>query len=163
MFCRRILIFLQCLGAFLRAWRIRAGCGLRSLVLPEVRDGEKHLGDDVRFLLTCADFIVRLGCMRTGRKCFFRSYMLASVLRKHGQEAEINIGMRNLGAGTDTAGHCWVTMPDGGLLDETGDLPSEYPVMMGRSGNGIRYWVGGSGAGTGRDDGRCVDQGGDSG
>ena len=139
---RRICIFFHCLGAFLEAWRIKCIGGLSGIALPDVLEGEKQLGTEIPFLLACTHSMVRLASAWSGRKCFFRSYIIASVLRRYGQEVELNIGMRNLGAAAVTAGHCWVSMPDGGLLDESGTLPAEYPVFMARSRNGIRYWVG---------------------
>ena len=62
-------------------------------------------------------------------------------------DAELNVGMRNLGAGPGIRGHCWVTLPDGKPADEKEKPPVEYPVLMGCSQNGIRYWAGSSSSG----------------
>ena len=151
----RVTIFFECAGAFLRAWRIKCVGNMGSVVFDEVRAAGKPLGDDIAFLLACADRLVHVCGLWTGRKCFLRSYVLVSVLRRHGEEAELNIGMRNLGAKADISGHCWVTLPDRVALGESGGLWKEYPVLMGESGRGVRYWAGLSdsqgGGGEGQD------------
>lgn len=143
----RIVVVFQSLAAFLAALCIKLSGDMQRLALPDVAQRKKPLGDDMSFLVACADWWVRIASLRTRRKCFFRSYVIAAVLRRHGEEAELNIGMRDLAGGSDAAGHCWVTSREGVVLGESDFLPAQYPVFMGRSKTGVRFWAGGSRSG----------------
>ncbi|MCK5849657.1 MAG: lasso peptide biosynthesis protein [Kiritimatiellae bacterium] len=139
---RRVNILFQCIIAFFNATCIKVGSDFSRVTLPPVAVRKKSLGKDIFFLLSCSAFIGHAVGFVTGRRCFFRAYILASVMRKTGEDVELNVGMRNLAASSRSAGHCWVSLPDGSLLDEHGSFVEEYPVLMGCSKNGIRYWVG---------------------
>ena len=94
----RIKIALSCVGALIEACRIKLWKRLEGLNLPPVAEKKILDSSDMAFLLRCDDTIIRLIGRWTGRKCFFRSYILAHVMRRSGMDAELNVGMRNLGA-----------------------------------------------------------------
>jgi hypothetical protein len=142
---RRIVMWFQCAAGLVRAWAIRLGRTMAGVRLPPVRDDRLLSESDIAFILRVAAGLMKFGAARTGRKCFIRSYILATVLRRWGLPVSINVGLRNLNGTGQTEGHCWLTTPEGALFAEPADPLQEYPVFMGDGPPGIRYWVGPTG------------------
>ena len=143
----RVLILSHALRALAHAWLIKIGKTMRKVKLPSA-PGEVRLSEaDLSFVIGCTDFLVKLGAKRTGRKCFFRAFIAASVLRKWGVPVTMNIGLRPLPALRKASGHCWLTL-DGIPFAETGDPHREYPFAIGQGENGVRYWFGATAAST---------------
>jgi len=74
--------------------------------------------------------------------CFYRSFVLASILRKRGLPLVINVGGRGLGLNEVRKAHCWLTLEDQ-LFHEKENALELYPLEMGYNQNqSIRYWIG---------------------
>jgi hypothetical protein len=54
---------------------------------------------------------------------------------------KMNIGLSNLGASSEIEGHCWLTLQDGSPYMEHEYTADKYSIFLGRSKNGIHYWV----------------------
>lgn len=139
---RRFIIFVQCVVALFVAWGIKLTRSISRVRLPSVREGRGLSEGDIAFVKRCADAFTRYGAARTGRKCFFRAFILASVLRRWGLPLVMNVGMGNLGPTARTEGHCWLTTPDGQPFAEPQDPRERYPFLMGNADYGVRYWAG---------------------
>lgn len=142
---RRVTIVCIVWVFLLRAWGAKSRLWKGAVPLPSVANVRWRcpLGF-VPFLVARTDEAVRLGAIRTGRKCFFRAYVLAATLRKHGVCAVLNMGLRKppaREAHRRIDGHCWVTVDDA-VLAEADDPQDLYPVLLGEGGEGVRYWSG---------------------
>lgn len=74
--------------------------------------------------------------------CFYRSFTLASMLRKRGIPAVMNVGGRGLGLNEAKKAHCWLTLDDK-LFHEQENALELYPLEMGyNQDRSIRYWIG---------------------
>jgi len=74
--------------------------------------------------------------------CFYRSFVLASILRKRGIPVVMNVGGRGLGLNEVRKAHCWLTLEDQ-LFHEQENALELYPLEMGYNQNrSIRYWIG---------------------
>ena len=74
--------------------------------------------------------------------CFYRSFTLASLLRKRGIPVIMNVGGRGLGLNEVRKAHCWLTLDDQ-LYHEKENALALYPLEMGYNQNrSIRYWIG---------------------
>ncbi len=141
----RLRCVLGCAWSVLAAWLARCGSNMEGVVLPAVARRDPPSEDDVIFAAACADRATLILAARSGRRCFFRSFALARVLRRAGMDVVLNIGLRREGPPARTDGHCWLTRGDGSPLVEK-PLPVEYPVLLGAGPSGVRYWAGPSAA-----------------
>ena len=74
--------------------------------------------------------------------CFYRSFVLAALLRKRGLPVVMNVGGRGLGMNEARKAHCWLTL-EGHLFHEKENALELYPLEMGYNRDrSIRYWVG---------------------
>ena len=74
--------------------------------------------------------------------CFYRSIVLASILRKRGIPVVMNVGGRGLGLNEVRKAHCWLTL-DNMLFHEKENALELYPLEMGyNQDRSIRYWIG---------------------
>jgi hypothetical protein len=125
------------------AWLLKVRGRISSVSLPDTRCGRCLSEGEVSLVLRLAEWVVRIGTLRTGRKCFFRSFVLGCVLRKHGIPADLNVGLRGL-VGSDSRGrvdgHCWLTLCNSPFAERC-DPKGDYPHFLGVARNGIRYWL----------------------
>ena len=138
---RHIIICVQVFTGLIQSWIIKIRKDMRYVQLPSVEVPTQLRDEDVDFVVWCADIMVKIGAIWTGRKCFFRSYIIASVLRSWKIPVIINVGLCNLKVIDKTKGHCWLTL-DGKPFKEIEDLKRKYPQKLGCSSNGVCYWVG---------------------
>lgn len=138
---RRLLLVYYALTGLVQAWLIKTGRSMHNIQLFSASGRSKLSEGDISFVIQCANMLVKWGAIRTGRKCFFRAFIMASVLRKWGIPVVMNVGLRNLRTFKRTDGHCWLTL-DGLPFAETNDPEQIYPFEMGSGTNGVRYWVG---------------------
>ncbi len=90
-----------------------------------------------------ADSIVYPLTRRGGHYCFYRSVILATLLREQGVPVLVNMGGRNLTSARMKA-HSWLTL-DGRLFHERTDREetTRYCFDMGQNADGtVRYWIG---------------------
>lgn len=137
----RLWSLFGCVWSVFAAWLARCANNMEGVVLPAVASRRPPGQDDVVFAAHCADMAAKVFAARSGRRCFFRSFALAHVLRRAGMDVILNIGLRGEGPQTRTDGHCWLTMIDGSPVVEK-PLPVEYPVCLGDGPTGVRYWAG---------------------
>ena len=93
---RHIIICVQVFTGLIQAWIIKIRNDMRYVQLPSVEVPTQLRDEDVDFVVWCADIMVKIGAIWTGRKCFFRSYIIASVLRSWKIPVIINVGLCNL-------------------------------------------------------------------
>ena len=139
---RQFYLFTQVFVALLQAWDIKTRRDLSYVRFQSPDKFKSITTDDIDYLIKCTDSLVRYGAIRTGRKCFFRAYMLGSVLRKWGLPVTMNVGLIDLGGDCKRHGHCWLTL-NGCLLAESADEVKIYKTELGSRGNDICYWYGG--------------------
>ena len=141
MVCRRLLLIFHSLTGLVQAWIIKTRKSMHNIRLSSTSSSSKLSQGDISFVIRCANILVTLGAVRTARKCFFRAFIMASVLRKWGIPVVMNVGLRNLKTFKRTDGHCWLTL-DGLPFAETNNPEQIYPFEMGSGTNGVRYWIG---------------------
>lgn len=88
-----------------------------------------------------AERLSLLASVSDGHRCFYRSYLIVSALRRSGIPAEMNIGMMGFDGSATPEGHCWVTVGDRAIA-EVEDPTNSYPTALGSNGRGISFWVG---------------------
>lgn len=142
----RVKILVIGLSCLFLAWVIKICNSMQDVRFPSVRNIKKISNRRKEAIITCADFYVKYGAFLTGRKCFFRSYIMGQLLRKEGIPVVMNIGLSSRMNTRKSRGHCWLTL-DGQPFAETRDLSSIFSVDIGFGYNGIRYWTNGMKAG----------------
>ncbi len=138
---RRFLMIFQCVIALVKAWMIKLTENMNNVSLSAENRNKDISPTDVAYLGRITRWIMKLKIIGKKRKCFFYSYILASVLRKWGTPAILNVGLSICGPSTRTEGHCWVTTEDGALIEEPSNPERDYPVFIGPGTNGILYWI----------------------
>lgn len=137
---RRLRLAARALLDLGMAWRLKLGKRVDRVRLPAVREPGRLGVRDVAFAVRWTDRLVALGTSRTGRKCFFRSYVLGSALRRWGVPVVLNVGLRRGPGAGRAVGHCWLSLGDE-LFAEPRSTAEEYPCLLG-AGDEIRYWTG---------------------
>ncbi len=72
-------------------------------------------------------------------RCFYRSFCVASVLRRHGTDARLGFGLR-VSKLRKRLCHCWVTV-DGRAVCESGDPRQTFPIPLGAWDGLVSYWL----------------------
>lgn len=89
------------------------------------------------------DKLVNIIVHFTTRKCFFRAYTSAYILRKNGIAVTLNIGLHHLHKkDRGVRGHSWLSWQDQ-PLEENSDPRIRYNSFLGTGLNGVCYWLGG--------------------
>ena len=138
---RRIFLVLTAFSALAEAWGIRLKGKMNSIQFPVVDEQRQLSQKDLKFILKCARVLVRLCTGRSEQRCFFRTYIIACVLRRGGENVDMNVGLVTFGKGVPAQGHCWLTR-EGIPFSEPSDPRQAYPYAMGTAFNGVHYWVG---------------------
>ena len=138
---RRYKIFVLIGISFFKAWRIKFGKDI-TRVEYNYRELDRKLCDaDISLVMGWVEAVVRYGAIRTRRKCFFRAYIAAVVLNRLGCPVEMNIGLKGRGKQRIASGHCWLTLNDRILCEESNPIDN-FPIEIAQAENGIRYWAG---------------------
>jgi hypothetical protein len=127
-----------------RAWAVKLGKDLSKIHLPPVAKVVRLSSRSLEFAVTLTDMMVTHGARWTGRKCFFRTFILACLLRKRGVPVAVNVGLCDLKGGRRGRrmdGHCWLTLNGEPCLEEV-DRRNQYPHFLAEGLNGVRYWAG---------------------
>ncbi len=137
----RRLIFIKVCYLILRAWLYRRG-GIKQLRLPGVHPGIEPDAKTVDETVARVDSILNLALRNTQHICFYRSYVLAVILRQMGLPVVLNVGGRALWSSEIMKAHCWLSL--GGVnIYEKENAFDLYPLEMGyNSDRSIRYWIG---------------------
>jgi len=140
-FQRRTLIILQIFIGLIRAWMIKRKRNMSHVSLPEIDNSTQLSDDEISFTIMCTDLFVKFGTFRTGRKCFFRTYIIAIVFRKWSIPVMINVGLCNKKMTDHTIGHCWLTINDKPFAEIKS--PNQiYSSKLYCSDKGVCYWYG---------------------
>lgn len=134
-------IGLQAVIALVAAWHARVASNAGQLRLPVIRFPRRLADDEVEATVRWVDGIVRVFTRRTGRKCFYRAFARAAILRRRGVPVMVNMGLHKMAKSVETRGHCWLTL-DGQPFFEDEMIGRLYPIQMGQSETGVRFWAG---------------------
>ena len=138
----RIPLTFEILWLMLQARHIRTSKVRNGLSLPVVpmlcRLNLQTAGKIVDWF----DMLMSLFMWQNKHICFYRSYGLATMLRKRGLAVVMNVGGRGLTTKEAQKAHCWLTI-DGQLFHEKENALKLYPIDMGYNRTKtIRYWIG---------------------
>ncbi|MHB8844963.1 MAG: lasso peptide biosynthesis B2 protein [Nitrospirota bacterium] len=135
--------FLTIQVAFLigQVWLIRRNLGRKPLVLPAV-DAERTIDNaSISVIVRRVDRLLSALLHKNSHHCFYRSVILAKLLRRNGVPLVVNIGGRSLSSPSMKA-HSWLTLDDKPFHEQPNSL-SIYPFDMGYNADrSIRYWIG---------------------
>ena len=123
----------------LQAWSIKTRRNMFNVQFSTVDSMKSISTSDISFLINCTDLLVRFGTVRSGRKCFFRAYILGSVLNKWNVPVVMNVGLYDLSGKRKRRGHCWLTLNEK-LFSESHEKTDKYRIPLATGVNGIKYW-----------------------
>jgi len=134
----------QTLLALWKAWWLTRLLRLRTDVgslLPPVASRDDNSGDVMpEKVWGQVDAIVRPFLFwKFSKRCFYRSFCVASVLRQRGVDARLGFGLHVSGHKRRLC-HCWVTV-DGHALCENPDPRQTFPVPLGEWDGLVCYWL----------------------
>ena len=135
--------FLSIKVAFLigQVWLIRRTLGRKPLKLPAVGPAGTIDAVAISLIVRHVDRMLGLLLSRASHHCFYRSVILAKLLRKNGVPLVVNIGGRSLSSPSMKA-HSWLTLDNEPFHEQPNSL-SIYPFDMGcNADRSVRYWIG---------------------
>jgi hypothetical protein len=74
--------------------------------------------------------------------CFYRSVVLALLLRKKGIPVVINVGGLGLATTSRMTAHCWLTLNGDSFFEQPNSLTLYHFDMGHNTDRSIRYWIG---------------------
>lgn len=137
-------VAIEVLWGLFQAWVIKLGNDMSRVKLPPLGNMARLSAQELAFATKFADTAVTHGARWTGRKCFFRAFILACLLRRRGVPVALNVGLCSLHQshkGKRIDGHCWLTLNDNPYL-ENATMLDHYPHFLATGLNGVRYWLG---------------------
>ena len=122
-------------------WLVRRNLGKKSLMLPAV-DAERTVDSaSISVIVRHVDRLLSALLRKNSHHCFYRSVILAMLLRRKGVPLVVNIGGRSLSSPSMKA-HSWLTLDDKPFHEQPNSL-SIYPFDMGYNADrSVRYWIG---------------------
>lgn len=139
-------ILIQTARALARAWFSKDVRGGRIARLPLPVATHPFPPVALAGTIQSIDRWVRLLAFRTRHLCFYRTYAIATILRRRGLPLQMNVGLCNLKDPRGANGHCWSTL-DGEVIAEEEDPRRLFPLPLGSPRRGVQFWVGPSGHG----------------
>jgi len=137
----KFFVFLSTLRALISAKYIMLTKNFGKLKLPPINE-RADLSSAVLATLICrVKKWVHLFSAGSRHSCYYRSYVLAVVLRQRGIPVSLNVGLRNLRSQAKNRGHCWVTLK-GKPIFEFDDGIRLYPYLLKQNPYGINFWAG---------------------
>jgi hypothetical protein len=120
-----------------RLWKRRTDVGA---LLPPV-SATTNLGwEEARGIVRRVDQIVRvLVFWKFSKRCYYRSFAAASVLRLRGLPVRLDFGLRLVGRRRQQC-HCWMTLR-GHPLGEDNDPRNQFSIPAGQWGEDVCYWL----------------------
>lgn len=120
-----------------RLWGRRTDVGA---LLPPVSAPGNFGAEDAPQIFSRVNRIVRvLVFWKFRKRCYYRSFAAASVLRLRGVPARLDFGLR-LSGGLRQQCHCWITI-GGQPLGEGLDPRKQFPISAGQWGQEVCYWL----------------------
>lgn len=138
----RIYITVEIIYTLIRAFKIRrsrveGAVSLPSLAIP-AKINEKMSNKIVKWF----DFILSIVLLKTEHLCFYRSYGIATILRKRGVPVVMNIGGRSLSSSENMKAHAWLTLFEKPFHEKPNSIKL-YPYDMGyNKKRAVNYWIG---------------------
>ena len=130
----------ETIGALVTAFRIRA-LG-RDFISSMPTTAEKvPAGLPVSRIVSHVDTVVCVLLFWKPGKCFYRSYALATILRKRGLPLVFNFGAIDGDNKEGLRAHCWLSL-DGQPFAEKGDPGARFPDHVGEYAGQVVYWMG---------------------
>lgn len=142
-----MLLSLQMTG---RAVLIRDFRRLGMLTLPPVTPPATLPKTTVKRIAWWIMLIVNILVFWRWGKCFYRTYVVACVLRRWNVPLILNIGVNDPFELKRMRGHCWLTLNNEVFL-ETCSVEAKYPILTGKLEGQIHYWAGSGGTTTQRE------------
>lgn len=132
----------ETLAALWQAW-LQTRCLRRrtdvGALLPPVHADVTSVADPLQ-ILRRVDRIVRIVVFwKFANRCFYRSFAVATLLRRRGVPAGIDFGLR-LSGNRRRQCHCWVTIR-GTPLGEEADPRTTFTIAAGGWNDAVHYWL----------------------
>lgn len=137
-----ISVFLSTVCALIRAKYIMLLKKIGKLTLPSINKQSQLSSEALVEIIQWVKRWVHLFCFRSRHGCYYRSYVLACILRQRGVPVSLNLGLRNLGSHEKNRGHCWLTLRGKPVLEFDDDSHRLYPHLLQQGQYDINYWVG---------------------
>jgi hypothetical protein len=135
-----ITLLLELIVVLWKAFRLRVLHKGEEFSLPHCDRSRLPTYPNIHRIAAFIDFTLYLLLFWKPGRCFYRSFVLATLLRRRGLPLELNFGLRQQGRGKWTPqAHCWLTL-NGELYREKGDPSESYPVPLGNRCDIIKYW-----------------------
>src|SRR5512145_1153124 len=124
-----------------QVWLVRRNLGKKPLMLPAVAAEGTVDSASISVIVRHVDRLLSALLSKNSHQCFYRSVILAELLRRKGVPLVVNIGGRSLSSPSMKA-HSWLTL-DGEPFHEQPNSLSIYPFDMGYNADrSVRYWIG---------------------
>jgi hypothetical protein len=121
--------------ARLLGWPIDVGA-----LLPKVSAGLSLGPGEAQRIFQRVDRIVRVVVFwKFSKRCFYRSFAAASVLRLRGLPVRLDFGLKLAGNRRKQC-HCWITV-GGQPLGEATDSRKLFPIPAGQWKEDVHYWL----------------------
>ena len=108
-------------------------------LLPPVGLGDATAIDPENILRRVDRIVHGVVFWKFDKRCFYRSFAVATVLRQRGIPAGIDFGLRLSGSRRKQC-HCWVTIHGQALGEET-EPRQRFPIAAGQWGETVHYWL----------------------
>jgi len=122
-----------------RAWRIKKSNNLSTIRFSGSFKCANLSTDMYEFGVACANNLTRYGTLNSGRKCFFKAYILGGIFNRLSLPVIINIGLKINSRMKSCIGHCWLSINDE-MIEEGDDFAKVYLYKLCDGDVGIKYW-----------------------
>lgn len=138
----RIYITVEIIYTLIKAVKIRRSRVEGAVSLPPVAIPAKINEKMSNKIVKWFDFILSIILIKTDHLCFYRSYGLATILRKRGVPVVMNIGGHSLSSPENMKAHCWLTLYEKQFHEKPNSIQL-YPYDMGfNKERAVNYWIG---------------------
>ncbi len=137
-----LYILFHTINYFKKALIIRLSKKVSSIELPPVKIEHNLSKKEMNKIVRSIDYILLFTMFWKPGRCFYRSYALATLLRKKGICTKLNFGFENIyEINGKVRAHCWVSFNDLPVAERTDPLlrfPSKFKMVT----NDVQYWIG---------------------
>ncbi|MDY6793199.1 MAG: lasso peptide biosynthesis protein [Thermodesulfobacteriota bacterium] len=138
----RISITIEIIYVLMKAVKTRRSKIEGAISLPPVSTHTKINDKMSNKIVKWFDSILSIILIKMDHLCFYRSYGLATILRKRGVPVVMNIGGRSLSSPENMKAHSWLTL-FGQPFQEKPNSIQLYPHNMGfNKDRAVNYWIG---------------------
>ena len=140
-------VFLSTVCALIRAKYIMTMRNIGRMTLPNINPQSPISTEIMIVIVQWVKRWVHMFSIRSRHGCYYRSYVLACILREKGIPVSLNIGLRNLRSREKNRGHCWLTLNGKPVFDPDDQVPGLYCHRLKQGNSDINYWIGSNDAG----------------